>query len=88
MDGMEMTRSIKENFSTSHIPIILLTAKSGIEDQIAGVEQGADAYIVKPFNATYLKAVTSNLIEQRRQVIAKFRDNKTIDPSTHVEKNS
>jgi len=82
MDGMEMTRSIKENFSTSHIPIILLTAKSGIEDQIAGVEQGADAYIVKPFNATYLKAVTSNLIEQRRQVIAKFRDNKTIDPST------
>lgn len=82
MDGMEMTRCIKENFSTSHIPIILLTAKSGIEDQIAGVEQGADAYIVKPFNSSYLKAVTNNLIEQRRQVIAKFRDNKTIDPST------
>ncbi|MCA1745717.1 MAG: response regulator [Bacteroidales bacterium] len=82
MDGMEMTRCIKENFSTSHIPIILLTAKSGVEDQIAGVEHGADAYIVKPFNASYLKAVTNNLIEQRRQVIAKFRDNKTIDPST------
>ncbi len=82
MDGMEMTRNIKDNFSTSHIPIILLTAKSGVEDQIAGVEQGADAYIVKPFNTSYLKAVTNNLIEQRRHVIAKFRDNKTIDPST------
>jgi signal transduction histidine kinase/ligand-binding sensor domain-containing protein/DNA-binding response OmpR family regulator len=82
MDGIEMTRCIKENFETSHIPIILLTAKSGVEDQIAGVEQGADAYIVKPFNSSYLKAVSSNLIEQRRQVITKFRDNKTINPNT------
>ena len=82
MDGMEMTEKIKGNFSTSHIPIILLTAKSGVEDQIAGVELGADAYLVKPFNAGYLKAMVKNLIEQRRNVIAKFRDNKTIDPST------
>ena len=60
----------------------LLTAKSSVEDHISGAEHGADAYIVKPFNASYLKAVVNNLIEQRKAIIAKFRDNKTIDPST------
>lgn len=82
MDGMEMTRAVKENFATSHIPVVLLTAKSSVEDHISGAEHGADAYIVKPFNASYLKAVVNNLIEQRKAIIAKFRDNKTIDPST------
>lgn len=82
MDGMELTRKLKENFATSHIPIVLLTSKSSVDDQIAGVELGADAYITKPFNSDYLKAVTKNLVDQRRNVIAKFRDNKTIDPAT------
>ncbi|WP_079558914.1 hybrid sensor histidine kinase/response regulator transcription factor [Alkalitalea saponilacus] len=82
MDGMEMTEKIKDNFATSHIPIILLTSKSGVNDQIAGVEKGADVYITKPFNSDYLKAVAKNLIEQRKNIFAKFRDNKTIDPST------
>ncbi|WP_026473316.1 hybrid sensor histidine kinase/response regulator transcription factor [Alkaliflexus imshenetskii] len=82
MDGMELTRQLKDNFATSHIPIVLLTSKSSVDDQIAGVELGADAYITKPFNSDYLKAVTKNLVDQRRNVIAKFRDNKTIDPAT------
>jgi signal transduction histidine kinase/ligand-binding sensor domain-containing protein/DNA-binding response OmpR family regulator len=82
MDGMEMTRQIKDNFSTSHIPIILLTSKSDINDQISGLETGADAYITKPFNSEYLKAVAKNLIEQRKNIITKFRDNKTIDQAT------
>lgn len=82
MDGLEMTAKIKENFQTSHIPVILLTSKSDISDQITGIETGAEAYITKPFNSGYLKAMAQNLMEQRRNIISKFRDNKTIDPTT------
>jgi DNA-binding response OmpR family regulator len=82
MDGMVMTQHIRNDFSTSHIPIVLLTSKSSVEDQIAGVEQGADLYITKPFNSGFLKASAKNLLEQRRNIINKFRDNKTIDPAT------
>ena len=82
MDGIEMTLKIKDNFETSHIPIILLTSKSDIEDQIAGLQQGADAYITKPFNSEYLKAVACNLIEQRKNIIEKYRDKKIIDPAS------
>ncbi len=82
MDGLEMTAKIKDNFQTSHIPVILLTSKSDINDQITGIETGAEAYITKPFNSSYLKAMAQNLMEQRRNIISKFRDNKTIDPAT------
>ncbi len=82
MDGLEMTAKIKENFQTSHIPVILLTSKSELNDQIAGIETGAEAYITKPFNSGYLKAMAQNLMDQRRNIISKFRDNKTINPAT------
>ncbi|HLW06191.1 MAG TPA: two-component regulator propeller domain-containing protein [Marinilabiliaceae bacterium] len=82
MDGFELTRRVREDFSTSHIPIILLTSKSSVEDQIAGVEHGADMYITKPFNSGFLKASAKNLFEQRSNLISKFRDNRTIDPAT------
>lgn len=82
MDGLEMTNRIKENFQTSHIPVILLTSKSELNDQIAGIETGAEAYITKPFNSGYLKAMAQNLMDQRRNIISKFRDNKTINPAT------
>ena len=82
MDGLELTRRVREDFSTSHIPIILLTSKSSVEDQIAGVEHGADMYITKPFNSGFLKASAKNIFEQRSNLIGKFRDNRTIDPAT------
>jgi len=77
MDGMEMTRLLKEDFDTSHIPVIMLTSKSDLKDQIEGIETGAEAYIVKPFSMEYLKTVAGNLINQRNNVIARFIDKKT-----------
>lgn len=68
MDGVEMTRKIKENIDSSHIPVVMLTAKSNMQDQITGVESGAEAYILKPFNAIYLRAVINNILKNRKQV--------------------
>jgi YesN/AraC family two-component response regulator len=76
MDGMEMTRLLKEDFKTSHIPVIMLTSKSNLKDQIEGIETGAEAYIVKPFSMEYLKTVASNLISQRMNVIEWFIEKK------------
>lgn len=80
MDGMEMTRKIKEDFEISHIPVIMLTARTGMEDQIEGIETGAEAYVMKPFNIRYLKAVIDNLISQRERIIGKFQDMKEYEP--------
>ena len=80
MDGIEMTRLLKEDFATCHIPIIIMTAKTDIQDKIDGFETGAESYITKPLNMNYLKAVIKNIIKQRNLVISKYRDNKTIDP--------
>lgn len=82
MDGIEMTKKLKENFGTCHIPIVIMTAKTDLQDQISGFETGAEAYITKPINSSYLIAVISSLIKQRKLVISKYRDNKTIDPKT------
>ncbi|MBN1415960.1 MAG: response regulator [Bacteroidales bacterium] len=73
-DGIEMTRRIKDNFDTSHIPVVMLTAKSAIEDQLIGIESGAEAYILKPFNSLYLNTVVKNLLKQRENIIKKYRD--------------
>ncbi len=74
IDGIEMTKRLKENIETSHIPVVMLTAKSAIEDQIIGIESGAEAYLLKPFNTQYLLAVVRNLLRQRKYVIRKYRD--------------
>jgi signal transduction histidine kinase/ligand-binding sensor domain-containing protein/DNA-binding response OmpR family regulator len=74
MDGLEMCEKIKTDFSTSHIPVVLLTAKTDIQHKIKGVETGADAYIEKPFNTEYLTAVVNNLLEQRERVRKKFSE--------------
>jgi len=81
MDGMEMTRILKENFDTCHIPVILLTAKSGVDDQIMGLESGAEAYVLKPFNMAILKTMIANMLEQRKLVLRRYRDNKEIEVS-------
>ena len=78
LDGIEMTRRIKDNFATSHIPVVMLTAKSTIEDQIIGIDSGAEAYILKPFNSLYLNTVVKNLLKQREIIIRKYRDKSTV----------
>lgn len=56
MDGIEFLKRVKANSNICHIPVILLSAKSSLSDQIQGLEYGADEYITKPFSSTYLKA--------------------------------
>lgn len=72
MDGIELVHALREEMTTSHIPIVLLTAKSTIESKIEGMQQGADDYITKPFSAAYLKARIINLLEQRKKLQALY----------------
>ncbi len=75
MDGIEMCKHLKEDINTSHIPVILLTAKSSIENRIFGLENGADSYIPKPFNPQHLKVRVAKLIELRETLKQKFSKN-------------
>ncbi len=68
MDGIDYLRTVKENHNTSHIPVILLSAKASVEDRIQGLEYGADDYISKPFSSVYLKARIQSLLRQRRML--------------------
>jgi DNA-binding response OmpR family regulator/nitrogen-specific signal transduction histidine kinase len=72
LTGIELCKQLKGNILTSHIPIILLTAKTTLEDQITGIETGADAYITKPFNVRYLEVTVKNLIETRHKLFQRF----------------
>jgi signal transduction histidine kinase/ligand-binding sensor domain-containing protein/DNA-binding response OmpR family regulator len=73
MDGFEVTRRLKNDFLTSHIPIILLTAHSSEAHQLEGIEAGADSYIIKPFSVRYLMARIKKLIKQREDLQRKFK---------------
>lgn len=65
MDGLTLAKKIKQNVTINHIPIILLTAKSREEDNLEGLNMGADAYIVKPFSIEILRKTAINLIKSR-----------------------
>lgn len=67
-DGIELTRQIKQNKHTMHIPLIILSAKNTNEEKIEGLESGADAYIGKPFNLNYLKAIVARLIDNKNKI--------------------
>lgn len=73
MDGDEMTREIKQDPNTCHIPIILLTAKASSESKLNALEEGADDYITKPFSPDYLQARVSNLLKQRQRLQDSYR---------------
>ncbi len=65
MDGIELCCKLRENFDTSHLPMILLTAKAEIEDRISGLKAGADSYIPKPFHPEHLKVRIEKLLQFR-----------------------
>ncbi|RYY57285.1 MAG: response regulator, partial [Chitinophagaceae bacterium] len=67
-DGYELTSTLKKDERTSHIPIIMLTAKSGVENRILGIETGADSYLQKPFDKRELFALIVNLLSVRSQL--------------------
>ncbi len=72
MDGIEFLEAVKTNRDTSHIPVILLSAKASVDDRVKGLEYGADDYIAKPFNSAYLKARIESLIKQRSSLSAYY----------------
>ncbi len=71
-DGLVFTKNCKSSDTTSHIPVLMLTAKAGDENQLEGLETGADAYITKPFNTEILKSTVNNLLESRRKLQERF----------------
>ncbi|MFW6225301.1 MAG: response regulator, partial [Bacteroidota bacterium] len=75
MDGFEMCKKVKNNPKTSHIPVILLTARKQNEDQIKGFKAGADAYITKPFDLDLLLIRIQNLLSSRKLLKDKFHKN-------------
>ena len=82
MDGFELCKTIKSDLNYSHIPIILLTAKTNIQSKIEGMELGADAYIEKPFSVEYLQACASNLIQNREKLRQAFAESPFIAANT------
>jgi len=80
MDGIEFCRQVRDNINFSHIPLILLTAKTDIESQIHGLKTGADDYITKPFNAEILTEKISNLIRMRERLWEKFNKQLVFKP--------
>lgn len=81
MDGFEFCSQIKSDDRTNHIPVILLTARVGSADQISGLEIGADAYIMKPFNVRVLEARIKNIISQRIKLRQLFSQRFVLEPS-------
>lgn len=71
-NGYEVCRFLKDDERTSHIPVIMLTAKSDLESKIHGINTGADAYLQKPFDKRELLATIENLINKRKQLREKF----------------
>lgn len=72
MDGVEMCKVLKQDVSTSHIPIILLTAKDSMHDKEEGYSVGADSYLTKPFSASLLRSRIANLLQNRRKLAEHF----------------
>jgi signal transduction histidine kinase/CheY-like chemotaxis protein len=81
MNGFELCRALKNDERTSHIPVVLLTARAGHEDKLTGLDTGADGYLIKPFDRSEVVAQVRTLIEQRRRLRACFRGPVVLKPS-------
>ena len=79
-NGVALTKELKNHELTSHIPIILLTAKAGDENELTGIDSGADDYITKPFNNALLKSKMTNLLETRKKMRARYSQEVILKP--------
>ncbi len=80
MDGIEFVKKLKSNTFTSHIPIIILTARTTVKNTMEGFETGADDYIAKPYDEELLKARITNLLNNRRLIREKFISDNLLNP--------
>ncbi len=81
MDGLELCKAVKTNLATSHIPIILLTAKALAEDEVRGLELGADDYVTKPFHMRILRLRIQKLLDAHKQAQRTFSEKLEVNPS-------
>src|SRR3546814_11038190 len=72
--GLDLCTEVRGDFHLSHIPVILLTAKTSIEQEIEGLNCGADAYVRKPFRTEHLNAVVESVFQNRRRIKNFFKD--------------
>ncbi len=79
-DGVALTKTLKNDERTSHIPIILLTAKAGDENKLVGIDVGADDYITKPFNQKILKSKVNNLFALRKKLQSRYSQEVILKP--------
>ncbi len=86
MDGAEFCRQVRRNPLTSHIPFVMLTAKTDDDSKVEGMDVGADTYIEKPFSVQYLEACIRNILEMRRRFIEKF-STQPLEPVTEIASN-
>ena len=87
VDGIELTRKIKKNEQTSHIPVIILTARSDDQSRMEGLNVGADEYVSKPFDMNELELRISNLIEQQEKIRAKLKKELLTEPAEAIVEN-
>lgn len=80
MDGVRLCKAIKQNIRTSHIPVIMLSAKSNIEDQLAGLQVGADDYVAKPFTFSVLNMKVQNMLRSRRMMREHYSTSLEVEP--------
>ncbi len=79
MDGIELCRKIKQNPNLNHIPVVMLTAKTRDEDNVEGMNVGADAYVTKPFSIDVLKSTVQSIIRQRERLRNTFQEKQLPD---------
>lgn len=79
MDGLELSRRVKENFAVSHIPFLMLTAKTSPQTRLESYKMGVDEYLLKPFDETLLLARIDNILENRKRYQRRFGDGMNIN---------
>ena len=80
MDGLKLCQAVKQNIRTCHIPVIILASKDSMEDQITGIEAGADDYVAQPFSITLLQAKVTNLLKSRYRLRHHYSNSAEVDP--------